>query len=98
MIYTIWEEDAFLKPKTAILQYNSPTKTIYDPIMQAVAQNIQYKDILISKKEELRDNIYSNKEDLIRDKKNNNNLFDGRYNNRVDVQDRICELKVNEKS
>jgi len=91
LIYAILGEKAFTLPKTVISQeYKSPTKTIYDSIMQAFAQNITHKEIFLKRKDEIALNLYEDKELLIRqDKEKNNYLFDGRYNNRTDVTKRV---------
>jgi hypothetical protein len=91
LIYTILGEQAFALPKREGSQeYKSPTKTIYDPMMQAFAQNIAHKETLLNKREYIKNQLYSDAEALNRsDKDKNTYLFDGRYNNRKDVKARI---------
>jgi len=91
LIHDILGEKAFTLPKTEGSQeYKAPTKTIYDSIMQAFAQNITHKKILLERKDEIVSKLYKEKELLIRkDKEKNPYLFDGRYNNRFDVTKRI---------
>jgi hypothetical protein len=79
-VYEIFQENAFLLPSQK-KKYKSPSKTIYDPLMQAFAMNITYTDELIQNKEEIK-KLYNSEYD--------SQLFDGRYNNRKDVQNRIA--------
>jgi hypothetical protein len=79
-VYEIFQENAFLLPSQK-KTYKSPSKTIYDPLMQAFAMNITYTDELIQNKEEIK-KLYNSEYD--------SQLFDGRYNNRKDVQNRIA--------
>lgn len=91
LIHGILGEKAFTLPrKEDSPEHKAPTKTIYDSIMQAFAQNIAHKDILLNNKEEIARTLYQNASDLNRnDKDKNPYLFDGRYNNRKDVIARI---------
>jgi len=78
-LYEVFQKNAFLLPSQK-KTYKSPSKTIYDPLMQAFAMNITYATELIQNKEEI-EKLYNNEYD--------SQLFDGRYNNRKDVQNRI---------
>jgi hypothetical protein len=88
-IYTILGEDAFLLPNITDREQKSPRVSIYDGIMQSFAQNILHKSRLLENKERIKSELYQNKELLLRDKDKNPYLFDGRYNNRKDVLERI---------
>jgi hypothetical protein len=91
LVYEILGEEAFFLPKleTSEIEYKSPTKTIYDGLMQAFAKNIDKKKFLINNKNQIKANIYKDQGKLQRAKVKNKYLFDGRYNGRGDVQDRI---------
>lgn len=91
LIYTILGEKAFFLPQQKGEQERrSPTKTVYDSMMQAFAKNITGKDILLSKKDAISQQLYQDSSALNRtDKDKNPYLFDGRYNNRKDVMARI---------
>ena len=88
LIYSILGDSAFIPPKEQ-RDRNKPLKTIYDPIMQVFANNILHKESLLRNKAEIKSNLYSNKELLYIKEENNRSLFDGRYNNRKDVEVRI---------
>ncbi|TAE18828.1 MAG: DUF262 domain-containing protein [Bacteroidetes bacterium] len=86
LIYAIFGKDAFLLP-IKVLKYKTPSKTVYDPMMQAFSTNLQHKDILLAKCDEVRRKRYEDTDVLfISDSKY---LFDGRKNNRNDVIERI---------
>jgi hypothetical protein len=91
LIHDVLGVEAFVLPKKEDTQeYKSPTKTIYDSIMQAFANNIKHKTILLKKKDIVKSKLYQDVDALNRtDKDKNNYLFDGRYNNSKDVIKRI---------
>lgn len=84
VIYEIFAESAFLLPKKR-RENKKPSKTIYDPMMQAFAKNLKDHQKFRDHKEYISKGIYSR--DLIDE--NDRYLFDGRYNNRKDIEDRI---------
>lgn len=88
LIYSIFKDIAFIPPKEKY-DNKTPLKTIYDPIMQVFANNILYKESLVENSESIRRNLYSNKQLLYIKEENNRSLFDGRYNNKKDVEARI---------
>ena len=88
LIYSILGDSAFIPPKEQ-RNRNTPLKTIYDPIMQVFANNIPHKESLLRNKPDIKSNLYSNKELLYIKEENNRSLFDGRYNNKKDVEARI---------
>ncbi len=54
LIFAILGDKAFILPKQAKSQeYKSPTRTIYDSIMQAFAKNISHKDKLLKNKDKI---------------------------------------------
>ena len=65
-----------------------PRKTIYDPLMQVFSRNLENKEHIIQNAEIIKKNKYSNKEGLYV-KWKNRSLFDGKYNDRKEVQSRI---------
>jgi hypothetical protein len=87
LMYSIFDNTAFLLPSFKLVEYRTPSKTIYDPIMQAFAQHIDTKGILQDHAKEIRENIYD--KDKFYDISNGKYMFDGRYNNRNDVRTRI---------
>ncbi|HLO83427.1 MAG TPA: DUF262 domain-containing protein [Nostocaceae cyanobacterium] len=88
LIYYILGDSAFIPPKEK-RNKKKPLKTIYDPIMQVFANNISYKESLIRNKTSIKDNLYSDQELLYMKEENNRFIFDGRYNNKQDVEARI---------
>jgi len=91
LIYSILGKKAFSLPqKEGSPKHKAPTKTIYDSIMQAFANNITHKETLLLKKDDIKTQLYQDTDALMRtDKDKNSDLFDGRYNNRKDVKYRI---------
>jgi hypothetical protein len=88
LIYTILGNSAFIPPKGE-RERTKPLKTIYDPIMQVFANNIAYKESLLINKDAIKNNLYSEQESLNIKEENNRLLFDGRYNNKKDVEARM---------
>ncbi|MBG1265704.1 DUF262 domain-containing protein [Nostoc sp. WHI] len=88
LIYSIFKNSAFIPPKQK-RDNKAPLKTIYDPIMQVFANNISYKESFLKHSQSIQKDLYSNKELLLVKEENNRLLFDGRYNNKKDVEARI---------
>lgn len=84
-IYNIFGEDAFLSP-TYERKVTKPQKTIYDPLMQAVALNIDIKDMLLQHASEIKDEKFSK---MYIDEDNRIKFFDGRDNTVPSVIKRI---------
>jgi hypothetical protein len=61
LVYSIFGSDAFIPPKEK-RDNKTPIKTIYDPMMQAVANNISYKDTLLKHSQAIQSSLYSNKD------------------------------------
>lgn len=87
LVHTVFGDTAFLAPSRT-RQSKTPRKIIYDPLMQVFSRNLIYKDRIIENAAIIKDNIYSNEKKLYLESKNRF-LFDGRYNDRMDVQLRI---------
>ena len=88
LIYSILGASAFIPPIEK-RDKKTPLKTIYDPIMQVFANNIYHKESLVKNKISIKENLYLTKELLYIKEENNRFLFDGRYNNKKDVEARI---------
>jgi len=86
ILYSIFEGNAFLLPSIK-REHKSPSKTIYDPIMQAFAINITAFDKFILNKDEINRELYSEQEDL--NDENEKYLFNGRDNNKKNIEARI---------
>ncbi|MBW4505142.1 MAG: DUF262 domain-containing protein [Scytonematopsis contorta HA4267-MV1] len=88
LVYSIFGDAAFIPPKER-RDNKTPIRTIYDSMMQVVANNIDKKEILLNHSESIRSSLYSDKDLLYIKEENNRPLFDGRYNNKKDVEARI---------
>ncbi|MEZ0484522.1 DUF262 domain-containing protein [Fibrella aquatica] len=88
LLYSVFKERAFLLP-TKKLRYKSPSKTTYDPIMQAFAMNLVHGDKIIQRANDIRELIYTDKDALSVEGNSEKHIFDGRYSDRRDVQARI---------
>ncbi|MGJ5629364.1 DUF262 domain-containing protein [Nostoc sp. CALU 1950] len=88
LIYSIFGNSAFIPPKQK-RDNKVPLKTIYDPLMQVFANNISHKESFLKHSQSIKSALYSNKELLYVKEENNRFLFDGRDNNKKDVESRI---------
>ncbi|BAZ12181.1 hypothetical protein NIES4071_40090 [Calothrix sp. NIES-4071] len=88
LVYSIFGSDAFILSKEN-RDNKTPTKTIYDPMMQAVANNILHRETLLKHSQSIKNNLYSNKNLLYVKEENNTRLFDDGYNNKEDVEARV---------
>lgn len=89
LVFNIFGVSAFYMP-SGTQRRTTPTKTIYDPLMQSISKNLNRKKILLEKKDLLKENKFKEKKDLkIQGKSKNNELFDGKYNSKINVQSRI---------
>jgi hypothetical protein len=82
-IYAIFGEDAFVPPEYK-QKPTKPQKAIYDPLMQAIADNIENKEVLLNHKDEIKRRKYEKK-----DLKSGGRFFEGRNNSKPVVQERI---------
>ena len=65
VIYSIFGDSALLLPtQEGKRKYNSPAKIIYDSMMQAFANNIDYREKLIENRVSIKNNLYSETEAL----------------------------------
>lgn len=84
--YEIFGKSAFFLPDYGRKTFIS-SKTIYDSLMQSIYNNLEYRDILISNKDEISKNRYLNENELIAE--NGKRLFDGKYGGWTHVYKRI---------
>lgn len=66
--------------------FSRTTTTVYDPMMQVLSNLLHYKEILVRKKKDIQEEI----KDFYKEKYN---VFEGRKNNKVDIEKRIVELQ-----
>lgn len=81
-IYNTLGKNAFTMPK-----HKTPTKTIYDSIMQTFANNIEHHNTFIENKKSIKKDLYKNLSSF--NHKNDQPLFDGRLNNKKHIIRRI---------
>lgn len=85
----IFSSEAFYMPE-ATQKKTTPTKTVYDPMMQSISKLLDKKTILLEKAEQIKAQKFQDKENLIiPDKPKNNELFDGKYNSKSNIESRI---------
>ena len=88
LVYSIFEEQAFCLFRirdNKWKMYNRPTKVVYDPMMHVLSMYVDKKDELISRKEELKEQI----ENFYKDQYD---IFGGRNTGKNDVLNRINAL------
>lgn len=88
LIHEIFGNKALLLPAIE-REHKSPRVSVYDAMMQSFSRHLSVKEKLIAKKEHISKEIYIDRSLLYRKKNKNPYLFDGRYNNKKDVIDRI---------
>lgn len=86
IVYVIFNNQAFLLPELENKSYK-PVKTVYDPLMQAIAFRIEKKDQFLSNAKKINEAIFNDHTKLVNDERKR--LFDGRYNLWGEVQKRI---------
>jgi hypothetical protein len=85
----IFGEEAFYMPETT-QKKTTPTKTVYDPLMQSISKFLDKKPILLEKAEHIKAQKFKDTANLlIPGKEKNNELFDGKYNNKNNIELRI---------
>lgn len=90
ILYKIFGSEAFFMPDTSSQKKTTPTKTIYDPLMQSISKILNKRPILLEKAELIKSRKFQDKENLlIPEKHKNNELFDGKYNNKTNIEARI---------
>lgn len=89
VVYKIFGEEAFYMPD-GTQKKSTPTKTVYDPLMQSISKYLNRQTSLLEKADNLKENKFKDKSLLlIAGKSKNNELFDGKYNNKNNVKARI---------
>jgi hypothetical protein len=90
LVYNIFGNKAFVMPRRNV-QSNTPTKTIYDPLMQAFSQQLLHKEQLLKRKFDIVAELYKDKKLLERPTKSNYMfyMFDGKNQYIRDVDVRI---------
>jgi hypothetical protein len=83
LVFSIFGEEAFMSPVYERM-VNKPQKTIYDPLMQAIALNISHKEILLEHAKDIKENKYT-----IKKRDDGTKIFDGRNSSRRFVNERI---------
>jgi hypothetical protein len=103
ILHEIYGDKAFFMPSTIGQQKSTPTKTIFDPLMQVISNKLDKKEILLAKKEQIKEETFKDKTKLyIKDKSKNDELFDGKYNSpnnvlvRMKYFDDIIESIINQ--
>ncbi|MEG4286849.1 hypothetical protein QUB68_27470 [Microcoleus sp. A006_D1] len=87
LVYTVFGETAFLAPSRS-QESKTPRKSVYDPLMQVFSRNLTSKNRIIENAETIKETRYSD-EQLLFSKTKNRDIFDGRYGDRKDVENRI---------
>lgn len=93
LVYAIFGDSAFLPPPTKDKKFTTPRKSVYDPLMQVVARHLGYSDILIKNAPIIKQKIYTDNKLTLKHRKDVRLLFDGRYNDRKDVEARIAHFE-----
>ena len=89
LVLEIFGESAFYMPEST-QKKNTPTKTIYDSLMQSVSKYIDRKDLLIEKSEIINSNKFKDFSKITYKSKGKQiDLFDGKYNSKNNVESRI---------
>lgn len=99
LTFELFGQSAFYMPETGSQKRNTPTKTIYDPLLQVIARHLDSEKILLEKKEIINSFIYKNAGDLEYVSKTKKvALFDGKYNskNNVDARVKYFDKIINE--
>lgn len=90
LAYILLGKKALYMPQMNNQKKNTPTKTIYDSLIQTISNRLDDTTELIKNKDLIKTTLYKNKEELIytsRDKEIN--LFDGKYNSKNNIDSRI---------
>ena len=81
--------EAFYMPDTT-QKKTTPTKTVYDPLMQSISKILDKKSIILERSQQLKSKKFQDTQNLIiLGKEKNNELFDGKYNNKNNIESRI---------
>jgi len=89
LTYSLFGKDAFYMPDGVRIK-TTPTKTIYDPLMQSISKILEKKDELLAKSDFIKKAKFKDKDQLkVKGREGDVDLFDGKYNNPTNVQARI---------
>jgi hypothetical protein len=89
ILFNIFQETAFFLP--SIKQDNkTPSKTVYDPLMQSIANFSMHKSELIRSADKIRNERFKDKKKLFHSTDNTKYIFDGKYQTKTDVKHRIA--------
>lgn len=89
LLNKIFGSEAFFMPDTT-QKKTTPTKTVYDPLMLSISKILDKRTILLEKSKELKSHKFKDEENLIiPGKEKNNEVFDGKYNNKTNIDARI---------
>lgn len=89
LVNRIFGEKAFFMPENS-QKKSTPTKTVYDPMMQSISKLLKHKETLLRNAEKIKLSKFKDVEMLkIPNKSRNNDLFDGKYNSKSNIEKRI---------
>lgn len=89
LAFKIFGKEAFYMPEIK-QKKTTPTKTVYDSLMYTISCFLDREQDLLAHSAELKSNKFKDKQKLtIIDKDANNELFDGKYNSKSNVEARI---------
>lgn len=89
LIYNVFAESAFYMPP-GIQQRDTPTKTIYDPLMQVMSEYITERDLIIENKFKIINLLYQDIDDQFYETRNKQiPLFDGKYSSKPIIEKRM---------
>lgn len=87
LVHIVFGENAFLPPSRS-QESKTPRKIVYDSLMQVFSRNLKSKNRIIENAKAIKETRYSN-DKLLVSPRNKRYIFDGRYNDRKDVEARI---------
>lgn len=90
LTFELFGDSALYMPETGTQKRNTPTKTIYDPLLQVIAKHIDSEQKIRAKKDLINQQIFKNAGDLEYESKTKKvPLFDGKYNSKNNVDARV---------
>lgn len=99
LTFELFGESALYMPETGTQKRNTPTKTIYDPLFQAIGRHLDSEKKLLERKDVLNISLYKNANELEYVSKTKAvPLFDGKYSskNNVDARVKYFDKVINE--
>lgn len=89
LIYEVFEKAAFYMPP-GIQQRDTPTKTMYDPMMQVMSEYITERNLVVENKSKIRDLLYRDiNKATYRTRNKDIPLFDGKYSSKPIIEKRM---------